>query len=363
MMNAKALLPLIAGLGIGGLALVLGINTLKSSRAAQAPAPRLNVWAVKEDVPRGTELRADMLVALAYPTDLVPQGAFKKQEDLVGRVPRNVAPAGVPILETMLAPAGTKPGIFVKPGFRAIAVKIDAGSGVDYHLEPGCFVDVVGSFKVRRNGRTETIARTVVENAEVAAVGQRLSPARNDDEDGKKEKDKSQTVRAVTLFVKPELVPKLLLTEQEGRIKLSLRGTTDGQELNDEKFVSDADLMGEPSEEKSGQGNGQSAAAALGLLKGLFTKPAAPATPPDPALAAAPPPPALERWILKIYRGTQEETLKFKSADSSERVDDSDEPAAGRPGPDAVAPPPVDLNPVREPDQPGDAPEPEELAG
>ena len=360
-MNAKALLPLIAGLGIGGLALVLGINTLKSSRAAQAPAPRLNLWAAKEDVPRGTELCADLLVAVPCATDLVPPGAFKKQEELVGRIPRMVAPAGLPILETMLAPAGTKPGIFVKPGYRAVALKIDASSGVDYHLEPGCFVDVVGSFKVRRNGRTETIARTVAENAEVAAVGQRLSPAR-EAEAGKPEKDKSQTVRAVTLFVKPELVPRLLLTEQEGRIKLSLRGYSEGQELKDEKWVSDADLMGEQTEDKPNPDSGQAAAAALGLLQGLFTKP--PTTPAPPQLAAAPPTaPALQRWILRIYRGTKEEVLQFKNADSSERVDEQGESAAAPPRPETVAPPPVDLNPVREPEQQGVPSEPEELAG
>lgn len=361
-MNAKALLPLIAGLGIGGLALVLGINTLKSSRAAQAPAPRLNVWAAKEDVPRGTELSADLLVAVPCAADLVPPGAFKKQEELVGRIPRMVAPAGLPILETMLAPAGTKPGIFVKPGYRAVALKIDAGSGVDYHLEPGCFVDVVGSFKVRRDGRTQTIARTVAENAEVAAVGQRLSPAR-EAEPGKGEKDKSQTVRAVTLFVKPELVPKLLLTEQEGRIKLSLRGYSEGEELNDDKWVSDADLMGEEqTEDKQSPDGDQAAAGALGLLKGLFTKPSA--TPAAPQLAAVPPPaPALERWILRVYRGTQEEVLQFKSADSSERVDDEGEPAAAPPPAQPVAPPPVDLNPVHEPEPQGVSSEPEELAG
>lgn len=314
-MNVKALLPLVAGLGIGGLALFLGINTLKNARASQRPTPKVKIWAAAADIPRGTEIKEEMLQALSFPTELVPKGAFKEKTQLVGRVPQIVAPGGLPILETMLAPPGTRPGIFVKPGYRAVAVKIDSGSGVDYHLEPGRFVDVVGSFKVRRNNRSETIAKTIVENAELAAVGPRLSPS-GTDEDGA---TRARTVRAVTLFVKPEQVKTLLLAEQQGRIKLSLRGLEDQEPANDNEWVSDLEMMGQAAPEKSAPPAVAAASeppqpSALSWLGSLLASAAArpgPATTPE---AVVPP------WVLRIYRGPREEVIQFRSRDSSDRV-------------------------------------------
>lgn len=352
-MNAKALIPLVAGLGIGGLALKLGINTLQSAKAGQ-PTAKVKLWAAKEDIPRGTQIREEMLQGLPFPADCAPAGAFKEKEKLVGRVPRLVAPAGLPILESMLAPPDTPAGIYVKPGFRAVAVKIDASSGVDYHLEPGSRVDVAGSFKVRKEGRIETLARTIVENAEVAAVGQRLSPV-SGKEGEEKEKDKERAVRAVTLFVQPDQVKKLLLAEQQGPIKLSLRGNDDQQVLNDSSTMSDQDYLAKQDDgqdEDSGEKG-----AAFEWLRGLFNKPQ-PTPAPQPVVAQLPVP-AVHHWVLKIYRGQNAETLQFKDRDSRERVDsdEADEPALFGPrrgktpgsGPDVAKPEPASTEQKQEP--------------
>jgi Flp pilus assembly protein CpaB len=116
-----------------------------------------------------------MLTPMAFPVKLVPASALKDKEQVIGRVPRVEAPAGLPILEEMLLAPGEPAGVHVPPGLRAVAVKIDEGSGVDFHLEPGCHVDVIGYFTVRDRNRQETVARTIIENVRVAAVGPRLS--------------------------------------------------------------------------------------------------------------------------------------------------------------------------------------------
>jgi len=318
-MNVKALIPLVAGLGIGGLALTLGIKTLKNARAGQRPVTKVGIWGAKQNIPRGRAIRAEMLTELTYPKDLIPEGAFESKDNLVGRVPNLAAPRGLPVLEGMLTPPGTRPGIFVKPGYRAVAVKIDAGSGVDYHLEPGRFVDVVASFKVRRDGRNETIAKTIVENAELGAVGERLSPAASDEEG----QSRGRPVRAVTLFVKPEQVKTLLLAEQRGRIKLSLRGDEDDSEVRDSVWLSDNQLMGLAAagdEEQPGQ-PAVKPGAALEWFRGLFT---------GQAKLAARGSPMPRSWILKIYRGDKREVLEFKNADSHELVEPAKAATAGR---------------------------------
>jgi len=320
-MNAKALIPLVAGLGIGGLALKLGLDTLKSARGAQKPAENTQVWGPKQDIPRGTAITEEMLQSLPFPPDLVPEGAFSEKEALVGRVPRVVMPGGLPVLETMLAPEGTKAGIYVKPGYRAVAVKIDASSGVDYHLEPGCFVDVVGSFKIRRGKRQETIARTIIENVEVAAVGERLSPATSSEEEPK---GRNRMVRAVVLFVEPDQQKQLLLAEQRGQIKLGLRGNADSQILDDQVVASDLELTGEAAEAAAAE----PAATASGpsffdLLGTMFAKQA---EQPPVAVAMAPPKP----WTMTVYHGPEAEKVQFKHRDSDERITEGTEGGSGQ---------------------------------
>ncbi len=302
-MNVKALIPLVAGLGIGGLALKVGIDTVRTARGAQQPVAKTQVWAALSDIPRGTEITAEMLTAMPYPSGSLPEGVFEDQEELVGRVPRLVSPAGLPIMETMLAPPGTKAGIHVPEGYRAVAVKIDASSGVDYHLEPGAFVDVIGSFKVRRDDRQETIAKTIIENAEVAAVGQRVSPSSGEEEEGK---NLARTVRAVTLFVKPDQVKTLHLAEQKGKIKLSLRGEMDLEDVNDESMISDFELTGGVHSSTDNEGPGLA-----GFLEGLFAG--------QPTVVAAAPEVALP-WVITVYRGNDAERVGFKNSTSNERM-------------------------------------------
>ena len=74
-MNAKAMIPLVAGLGIGGVALKLGLSTVQKARAGQQTAPRVQVWVAKEDIPRGSKIQEDMLQSIPFPADVLPAGA------------------------------------------------------------------------------------------------------------------------------------------------------------------------------------------------------------------------------------------------------------------------------------------------
>ncbi len=372
-MNGKTLIPLAAGLGIGGFALWMGFNTLRNARGTQQAPTEIPLWSPKTDIPRGTQITEDMVQPLQYPANLLPPGAVQDKKELLGRVPRLDLPAGLPILDDLLLPPGARQGIFVRPGYRAVAVKIDEGSGVDYHLEPGASVDVVGSFSVQRNGRQEMCAQTIVENVEIAAVGPRLSFVGKEDSGGKNQGAReNRLVRAVTLFVKPEDVPKLLLTEQQGHLKLSLRGGGDSAELGSRRTVSDRELTGaEPDSGAPGPGFGPGVATSLlERLRGLFTKP----QPIWPAAATAT---ATARsvldltWAVAIYRGTGRETVHFKNRDSCERVEPEDQDSNRSIfGPPKRTTPPRDATEAGEPkpkpetpgtDEPGAAPkEPQE---
>lgn len=318
MMNGKAVIPLVAGLCVGGFALKMVFDTVKKAKGAQTPMSQL--VAARHDIPLGTAIDETMLQPMAFPAKSVPEGAFVKKEDLIGRVPKMNAAGGLPVLESMLHPKGAPAGLVVKPGFRAAAVRIDESSGVDNHLWPGCFVDVVGYFNIRKNGKQETVARTIIENVEVAAVGQRLSTVTTE-EDGKR---KERPARAVTLLVKPEQVPVIHLAEQRGKIKLSMRSTDDnlGDGDEDNNYVANDSLITGEEEQPENPGAGQFA----GLFGRLFAQNKQEPQPepnpqpqvlpqPEPQVAAIKP-----AHITLVYNGEDMEEFLWKSLHSRERI-------------------------------------------
>ena len=133
-MNAKSMIPLVVGLAIGGYALKLVFDTVKNAKGAEPDT--VQVWAAREDIPRGSSIDEGMILAVKFPASAVPEGAFKAKEELIGRVPRITAPASLPILESMLLEPGAKGGLWVRPGFRAVSIKIDESSGVSNLLQP-----------------------------------------------------------------------------------------------------------------------------------------------------------------------------------------------------------------------------------
>ncbi|MBK8914762.1 MAG: Flp pilus assembly protein CpaB [Phycisphaerales bacterium] len=319
-MNAKAIIPLVVGLVVGGVALKLGFTKLNSASGAQVQM--VSIWAARADIPRGTAIEEAMLQALPFPAKSVPQGAFKEgdKEKLLARVARIGAPANLPILDSMLLAPGEQAGIFVPDGFRAVAVKVDESASVGRHLVPGSRVDVVGFFNVRtREGKTETLSRTIIENVEVAAVGERISADPSPSEAaGKQTKNTAQNkpAAAVTLLVKPEQVPVLHLAEQQGKLKLSMRSKSDEVASAAQRIFKGDDLTGESRKSESPMLSN-----ALAAFFGAGKQPAAAPQPTPAADGVAPPPAAIKpsfQWVMKVVNGGKQEVLGWRDMNSLE---------------------------------------------
>jgi Flp pilus assembly protein CpaB len=322
-MSPKALIPLVAGLGIAGLAAKLGFDYIKKAEGKQTQM--VQVWTPIQDIKRGSAIQETMIKPLAFPSTALPPGVLKDKEKIVGRVPHTGAPAGVPILDTMLLPPGTRPGVLVPPGMRAVAVKVDESSGVDNHLEPGCRVDVVGVFSVRKNNRKETIARTILQDVEVAAVGDLIappSPKANEKDDGKSKAPKRERAPgAVTLLVKPEQVPTLHLAEQKGKIKLCMLGMqADGDEPVNSSGTSagQIDEQGLLGIEKAAEQGGEAEktwAERMNEFVGTLWKKNEPAAAPAPEPLPEPPVQAGPQlaWTIVVWNGSERQEWGFRN--------------------------------------------------
>ena len=180
------------------------------------------VVVAKIDIPLGEKITAEQLTVLPMPNGSVPQGAFRKASEVVGRVA--IIPIGIrePITSTKLAPEGTDGGLsaVIPPGYRAMTVKVDDVVGVSGFIMPGSFVDVVAIIvPLGQDQQRNPISKIVLQSIKVLASGPKIDTPEN--------QRTPAEVRAVTLQVTPEQAEKLVLAANEGKLQLVMRNYTD----------------------------------------------------------------------------------------------------------------------------------------
>lgn len=283
MQSKRAIFMLLLSLLAGAAAVVLAARWL----GQQAGGDRTQVLVATRDLDLGQGITAEMLQPVAWPTDNVPSGAFTDAKLLEGRVVRNPMFKGEPVLEPKLAPVGTKAGLdsIIKPGHRAISVKVNEVVGVAGFLAPGSFVDLLVNI---RDDRESTVSRVVLERIMVLAVAQE---ARRPDE------NKPKVVNAVTLEVTPDQAEKIDLARNVGTLSLMLRNQVDVKDDSHTTGVRREDLFGDAKP------------APAPVVAAAPVRRAVPRPAPRPALAAAPAaPPAA---TVEVIRGTQKSSASF----------------------------------------------------
>lgn len=223
MMKGKAIIPLVLGLGIGLVAIKFVVDTVKKAQASGAPKDTVTVVRAASDIDIGEEFKPELLEEVEIvPNSLIPSNErVKSIKSLTDRVAAKSIPRGAAVLQTMLAPEGTKPGMVarVPPGYRAFSVPISETSAVAFQFKPGDWVDVIVVMDIKQGGRkAQTISEVILQNIQVVAVGRsQAARAMTGDE-------KAKAAKSATLLVREEDVPKLHLARSRGTVALALRG-------------------------------------------------------------------------------------------------------------------------------------------
>jgi Flp pilus assembly protein CpaB len=239
-MKGRAIIPLVIGLGVGLLAIKLGFDYISKAKGDAVNTDVVEVITCRTDIPMAMKISRDMLSTAKVPKVLLPAQYIeaKSIDKVVDRVTGVMISKGSPLILTSLAPAGTPPGLVVRipPGYRAIAVKVAEEQQAGGWLVPGSRVDVSAVFQVKSSGsnKVTTMTKVILENIEVAAVGQMM---------GSESKEPgANVVKSVTLLVKPEDVPKLHFAQTKGKVTFAVRSQTDTNStdevvLNEDKFL------------------------------------------------------------------------------------------------------------------------------
>jgi pilus assembly protein CpaB len=242
-MKLKAALPLVVALILGLAAAVLVKRQMQAGSGGPPESSKLvAVAAAKRDVPSGHELTAEDVTTTNLPPEALPSQYFKTPGELVGRVTTGGLVKGQIIAETQLAGAnaGTGAAALLPEGKRALTVQINEFSGVAGMLTPGSHVDVVS---VVRDGQN-VVARTIVQNLKVLAVGRQLTNA------APSGGDPQPPANSVTLGVTPEEAQAIQLATSSGQPWLALRGGNDDT-LVDAKPTRMEDLRGDDGADSS----------------------------------------------------------------------------------------------------------------
>jgi pilus assembly protein CpaB len=204
----------IAGLG----AVIIGARWL--SQQATSSANKLVV--AVSDIDLGSRLTPAMLKAVEWPANSMPKGAFSTPAELDSRVLRASVLSGEPVLESKLAPVGSKGGLsaVVAEGKRAMTVRVNDVIGVAGFALPGNYVDIIVNTQeesAKSGNRDQQISKIVLEHILVLAVAQEVG----------RDETKPKVVSAVTVEVTPEQAEKLDLARSVGTLSLMLRNQVD----------------------------------------------------------------------------------------------------------------------------------------
>src|SRR4029453_4980234 len=150
----------------------------------------------------------------------VPAGAFENVQDVIGRGLIQPVVQNEAILPNKLASKDAGAGLapVVRPGYRALSVRVNDVIGVAGYVLPGPPAPAVGATNPTQQP-TDVTRKVVLTNVEVLGSGTKIE---RDTEQGK-----PIAVSVVTLLVNPAEAEKLTLASTEGKIQLALRNPLD----------------------------------------------------------------------------------------------------------------------------------------
>lgn len=214
----------IFGIAVAGGSVFLAkdyLNDTTGAANAMVDAEMVSVLVAHSNIAFGVPIEAQMIGTQEWPRAAVPAGAFTSLDQVIGgqnREPRRAKGnlfAGEVLLASKVSDFGEKVTIVQKLGAntRAMAIRVNAESGVGGFVTPGDFIDIV----MTQTGNGTMSAVTILQNIRVIGVDQQAEETAN----------QPDIARTITVEVTPEQGQKLALAQRAGQLSLTLR-TLDG---------------------------------------------------------------------------------------------------------------------------------------
>lgn len=201
----------------------------KNFEANKKPVATRTIVVAKEPLRFGTELSAAMLQEVPWPAESLPSGAFANINDILSggrRVVLAAIEANEPVLPLKITGAGQRATLsaLVKPGMKAVTIRVNDVEGVGGFVLPGDHVDVVLTRQLDKGSATTEV---VLQNTRVLAV----------DQSADERLFKASVAKSVTLEVDTVEAQKVWLASSVGSLSLLLRKAGENAEVKTRKIT------------------------------------------------------------------------------------------------------------------------------
>lgn len=199
------------------------IGNQRQEPVAVAPPPikKTFVLVADKDLPTGTFIKENLLTWQSWPDEkLHPSYLIKGKSDLkelVGSVVRRSITAGEPVSTGRLVQPGSRGFLaaVLRPGYRAVSLRINATSSISGLVFPGDRVDVILTHTVD----AKRVSETVLTNVRVLAIDQQINDQTQSPKVGKH----------ATFEVTPKQAEMFSVLSDMGKLSLSLRSLAKDQ--------------------------------------------------------------------------------------------------------------------------------------
>ena len=201
----------------------------KNFEANKKSVAMQTVVVAKQPLRFGTELTASMLQEEPWPVASMPAGAFTKISDVLHggrRVVLTAIEPNEPVLSLKITGPGERATLsaLVKPGMKAVTIRVNDVEGVGGFVLPGDRVDVVLTRQIEKGSASTEV---VLQNTRVLAV----------DQSADERAAKAAVAKSVTLEVSTVEAQKVWLASSVGNLSLLLRKAGDVAETKSRKIT------------------------------------------------------------------------------------------------------------------------------
>ncbi|MBI5041312.1 MAG: Flp pilus assembly protein CpaB [Gammaproteobacteria bacterium] len=198
-------------------------HTAATDAVPTLPADTHPVIVAVRAIPAGRSITSEDFTLVAFPVR--PANTYSKPNDIIGKTPSLAIAAGEAPLERHFLP-GSSLARAVRPGERAIAVKVDEVIGGGGLVQPGDYVDVLLYLRGGNQELPKSTAQIVLKHARVLAYGEAVIGT-----SGEADSKESQNTagRSAVLAVPLEHAPAVMLAASAGTLRLAVYGVEEAQ--------------------------------------------------------------------------------------------------------------------------------------
>lgn len=253
-MSARRIMLIVAALIITIGTAAVARNWVNSRTAVvQAPVAVVKpkegpmVLVAQTKIPTGVFVQPAQLRWTTWPDEVIPPTYFTKDqttiEDLSGAVVRRGFTPGEPVTRGRIIRPGDRGFLaaVLRPGFRAVAIRVNATSGISGLVFPGDRVDLILTHGIGEGeGAKRMVSETFLENVRVLAIDQYV-----DESDGQPRVGKNATIE-----ITPKQAEMVSVVQEIGPISMALRSLAKDQEELDSLANMDEPVLTEPDPER-----------------------------------------------------------------------------------------------------------------